>query len=189
MHGIRSLACLMLMLLLFLPATILADTTPADTCAGQYPGDLNSDGVIDSLDLTFFWDYWWMDGPSPSQRANADINGDCHITDGDYYYLDAFLNEAGPAPASCTCIQPIPCACVAGDANNTGSVNITDVVHMISYIYAGGHAPASRCAGDTNCDCKISISDAVAVILFIWQGDSLNCQNCDDWLSHCAPTR
>ncbi len=61
-------------------------------------------------------------------------------------------------------------ACLCGDANNTGSINISDAVFIINYIFAGGAAPALPCLGDANGTGSINISDAVYVINFIFGG-------------------
>lgn len=70
-----------------------------------------------------------------------------------------YLNTAPPAPA-----------CLCGDANGTGSINISDAVFVINYIFAGGAAPNPTCLGDANGTGSINISDAVYIINFIFGG-------------------
>lgn len=61
-----------------------------------------------------------------------------------------------------------PCLC--GDANNTGSINISDAVYVINYIFGGGSAPNPICLGDANGTGNVNISDAVYIISFIFGG-------------------
>ncbi len=64
--------------------------------------------------------------------------------------------------------SPSPCLC--GDANGSGSINISDAVFIINYIFAGGAAPNPICLGDANGTGGVNISDAVHVINFIFAG-------------------
>ncbi len=59
-------------------------------------------------------------------------------------------------------------ACMCGDANNSGSFNISDVVYIVSYIFSGGPAPNPSCLGDADGNASINISDAVYLINFIF---------------------
>lgn len=63
-----------------------------------------------------------------------------------------------------------PVIYVPGDANNDGTVNISDGVYLISYVFAGGSAPVLMVAGDANGDCAVNISDAVYLISYIFSG-------------------
>ncbi|MFA6354532.1 MAG: S8 family serine peptidase, partial [Candidatus Paceibacterota bacterium] len=59
---------------------------------------------------------------------------------------------------------------IAGDANGDGSVDISDAVYLISYIFSGGPAPQPLAAGDANGDGSVDISDAVYLISYIFSG-------------------
>jgi hypothetical protein len=65
-----------------------------------------------------------------------------------------------------------PCQC--GDANSDGTVDISDVVFLISHIFSGGAAPATciyaKGHGDANGDGTVDISDAVFLINRIFSG-------------------
>jgi hypothetical protein len=67
---------------------------------------------------------------------------------------------------------------VCGDANNDGSVDISDAVYLISYIFSGGSAPSPLLAGDANCDHTVDISDVVYLISYIFSGGSAPCTTC-----------
>ena len=60
--------------------------------------------------------------------------------------------------------------CLCGDANGSGSINISDAVYIINYIFAGGAAPNPLCLGDANGTGSINISDAVYIINYIFGG-------------------
>lgn len=71
-------------------------------------------------------------------------------------------NVIPPAnPAFC-----VTCNC--GDANSDGSINISDAVFLIQYIFAHGTAPSPLCQGDANGDGSVNISDAVFLIQYIF---------------------
>ena len=53
---------------------------------------------------------------------------------------------------------------ICGDANGDASIDISDAVFLIAYIFAGGPAPNPLLAGDANCDLAVDISDAVYLI-------------------------
>lgn len=67
---------------------------------------------------------------------------------------------------------------LCGDANNDGSINISDAVYLIAYIFASGPAPNPLLAGDANCDSAVNISDAVYLIAYIFAGGSAPCAAC-----------
>ncbi len=67
------------------------------------------------------------------------------------------------------------CFAMKGDANFTGSINISDAVFLIEHIFAGGSAPIVAGSGDMDCSGLLTISDAVAVISFIFGGGAGSC--------------
>lgn len=70
------------------------------------------------------------------------------------------------------------CEVACGDINGSGSISISDVVHLINYIFAGGEPPASLQAADVNCSGQASISDAVYLIRYIFSGGPAPCAAC-----------
>lgn len=93
------------------------------------------------------------------------------------------IGPAGSAPSCCISeLDPNSCSIDAtfeqldfyecfmcGDVNNSGSLNVSDVIYMINYIFAGG-PPPPYCVGNANGDCVLSISDAVFIINYIFGG-------------------
>jgi hypothetical protein len=67
---------------------------------------------------------------------------------------------------------------ICGDANGSGAVDISDVVYLISYIFAGGPAPNPLKSGDANCDNVVDISDPVYLIAYIFSGGPNPCNLC-----------
>ena len=56
-----------------------------------------------------------------------------------------------------------------GDADNSGGMDISDVVYVISYIFGTGPAPVPiLAAGDATCDTAVDISDCVYLVEFIF---------------------
>jgi len=67
---------------------------------------------------------------------------------------------------------------VCGDANGDATVDISDAVYLIAYIFSGGAAPNPLLAGDANCDSTVDISDAVYLIAYIFGGGTAPCAGC-----------
>jgi hypothetical protein len=78
--------------------------------------------------------------------------------------------------------QPLILAPIAGytcgDASGDATVDISDAVSLIAYIFSGGSAPSPLLAGDANCDSTVDISDAVYLIAYIFSGGSAPCAGC-----------
>jgi hypothetical protein len=67
---------------------------------------------------------------------------------------------------------------LCGDADGSESVDISDAVYLINYIFGGGPAPDPLLAGDANCDGAVDISDAVYLIAYIFSGGPEPCAGC-----------
>jgi subtilisin family serine protease len=62
-------------------------------------------------------------------------------------------------------------AVVRGDANNDGTFNVSDAVHLIGYIFGGGAPPQPRLlTGDADGNGIVNVSDAVYLIGYIFGG-------------------
>lgn len=59
---------------------------------------------------------------------------------------------------------------IRGDANFDGTINVSDAVYIINYIFAGGPSPDPLQSGDANCDGTVNVSDAVYIINYIFAG-------------------
>jgi|GEM_PF-1535238 len=59
---------------------------------------------------------------------------------------------------------------LCSDVNADGTVDISDAVYLIAYIFSGGSAPQPLLAGDANHDGMVDISDVVYLIAYIFSG-------------------
>ena len=67
---------------------------------------------------------------------------------------------------------------LCGDADGSESVDISDAVYLIAYIFSGGPAPIPLASGDASCDGAVDISDAVYLIAYIFSGGPEPCAGC-----------
>ena len=58
---------------------------------------------------------------------------------------------------------------VAGDADHSGSVNISDAIYIINYAFRAGAPPYFMNEADANADCSLNISDAVYIINYAFR--------------------
>jgi len=72
---------------------------------------------------------------------------------------------------------PIPSP-VFGDANGDGTVNVTDVVYLINYLFVGGPPPHPLANGDPNSDCVINVTDIVYLINYLFAGGPEPTEGC-----------
>jgi hypothetical protein len=65
-----------------------------------------------------------------------------------------------------------------GDADGSGTIDISDAVFLIRYIFGGGLPPIPLASGDADCSNTVDISDAVFLISYIFRGGSAphNCR-------------
>ncbi len=66
---------------------------------------------------------------------------------------------------------------ICGDVDASGTVDISDAVAQLMYIFNGGSL-ANPDFGDVNCDQTIDISDVVGLILYIFSGGAAPCSGC-----------
>ena len=67
---------------------------------------------------------------------------------------------------------------ICSNADGSGSLDISDAVFLINFIFGGGPAPNPLEAGDADCSGSINISDAVYLISFIFGGGPAPCATC-----------
>jgi hypothetical protein len=67
---------------------------------------------------------------------------------------------------------------VCGDADGNGTVNVSDAVYLLNYIFAGGPEPDPPAAGDVDCNAIVNISDAVYLLAYVFAGGPEPCANC-----------
>ncbi|MGB5107636.1 MAG: hypothetical protein WBP42_13080 [Candidatus Zixiibacteriota bacterium] len=92
----------------------------------------------------------------------------------------------GPFYVGIEYIEPVnapyahDCDCVIGDADDNTVRNISDVVFIITAIFAAGEYPARLCGGDADGACLVTISDAVYMVNYIFAGGPAPLQ-CELW--------
>jgi len=79
------------------------------------------------------------------------------------------------------------CQAICGDANGDETVNVSDAVAIINYVFAGGEPPDPLLAGDCNCDATCNVADAVWVINYIFAGGYGPCDTNGDEIQDCDP--
>jgi predicted secreted hydrolase len=128
-----------------------------------------------------------VDGaPTYGWAANISVNESDICPGGDIICVHSGSNvelisvalESGPMS------KIAACDCKPGDANGDGTIDISDAVYLIAYIFSGGPAPIPYkiCSGDANCDCTVDISDVVYLISYIFSGGAAPC-TCEGWVS------
>jgi Beta-propeller repeat/Dockerin type I domain len=74
---------------------------------------------------------------------------------------------------------------ICGDANYDGTVNVSDAVYIINYVFVGGNSPNPYASGDTNCDSICNVSDAVWIINYVFVGGFAPCDTDGDDIPDC----
>ena len=141
--------------------------------------------------------YGRLDGDIVYRYAStfASVGNALNVTQQDQ--LTALADSLGYVPASGAFLysQPIPMPEIAntdflfgaataancGDADGSGSVNISDAVYLISYIFGGGPAPSPLGEGDADQNGAVNISDAVYLIAYIFAGGPAPCASALDF--------
>jgi len=72
-----------------------------------------------------------------------------------------------------------------GDSNGDESVNVSDAVHIINYVFAGGDPPDPVESGDANCDDAVNVSDGVWIINFVFSGGYAPCDTDGNGIPDC----
>lgn len=70
------------------------------------------------------------------------------------------------------------CESICGDADGNGSVNISDAVYVLAYVFGGGPPPDPFLEADVDCNGLVNISDVVYLIAYIFGGGIPPCALC-----------
>lgn len=62
------------------------------------------------------------------------------------------------------------CNFLRGDSDNSGSVDLTDPVYVLNYLFRGAQPPKCLDAADANDDGNLDITDAVYILNYLFQG-------------------
>ena len=72
-----------------------------------------------------------------------------------------------------------------GDANNSGGIDIDDVVYLIEYVFQGGPEPIPLESGNADCEGVIDIDDIVYLINYLFLGGYAPCDPDGDGAPDC----
>lgn len=160
----------------FSPAMVLE--TPG-TAVQPVAADLDGDGLLDLAISTYEAPFLYVlrnegernfrEGPSlrtgakPRYPAAGDFDGD-----GD---LDLASVQWGAGEVAI--FENGGCGEILfrrGDSNDDGELNITDAIHLLSFLFIGGDAPPCRKASDANDDGALNLTDGVYSLTFAFLG-------------------
>ncbi len=65
-----------------------------------------------------------------------------------------------------------PGVLMRGDANDSGSINLTDVIYLNNYLFAGGPAPPCMDQADADDSGYINVTDPVYLSRWLFNGGS-----------------
>jgi hypothetical protein len=68
------------------------------------------------------------------------------------------------------------CTYICGDANRDETINVGDVVYLVSYLYKGGAEPLPAEAGDCNRDQNVNVGDVVYLVNYLYKNGSPPCE-------------
>ncbi len=74
---------------------------------------------------------------------------------------------------------------VCGDVNDDESINVSDAVYIINFVFVGGNAPDPLESADVNCDGSVNVSDAVYIINYVFVGGNHPCDTNGDTIPDC----
>lgn len=135
----------------------------------------------------YYWSFLGGDLP-PGITFNGDTAGTLTGTPtyAASYFFTLALHDAGvPAEVDTVYgvrlrIHPPPVESLCGDADGNGSVNLTDVVVLIAYIFGMGEPPSPLLVGDVDCNTVVNLSDAVYLVAYIFGAGLPPCDACTE---------
>ncbi|MEA2030055.1 MAG: S8 family serine peptidase [candidate division Zixibacteria bacterium] len=63
----------------------------------------------------------------------------------------------------------------AGDVNNSGGINVSDVTYLVTYLFNSGPAPIPYATGNVNCSDGVNVSDVTYLVSYLFQGGPEPC--------------
>ena len=118
---------------------------------------------------------WWI----PDYPVNSDLD----------YFMDIFHQQNVPdefVPSTQTYLPGYPIYTVVeyailidvldyrGDVNGDGSIDMGDIVFLISYIFRQGDPPVPFSVGDVNCDRVVGLGDIVFLISYLYREGTIS---------------
>jgi hypothetical protein len=69
-------------------------------------------------------------------------------------------------------------AYVCGDVDGNSTVNVSDIVMLINFVFGDGGPPEPMAAGDVDCNETVNVSDIVYLIAFVFGDGAEPCADC-----------
>ena len=69
-------------------------------------------------------------------------------------------------------LEPHNARFLRGDSNDDGSVDVSDAVAVLGYLFQGGNAPYCADAADANDDGSVDIGDPIVILRSLFQGSA-----------------
>lgn len=103
----------------------------------------------------------------------------CNPEDGDFRVTGT--SPCLPSQNDCAALmgaETIGCEAFCGDVDGSGSINISDAVYLLCYIFGECPPPLDDHSGDASCDGRTNITDCVYLIYYIFGGGQEPCASC-----------
>lgn len=69
---------------------------------------------------------------------------------------------------------------ITGDANNTGTINSADIIHLVNFVFKSGPPPLPCIAsGDVNCSGNVTSADVIGLVNFVFKSGAAPCDVCN----------
>jgi hypothetical protein len=67
--------------------------------------------------------------------------------------------------------------CLIGDVNGSGSINSSDVIYLVAYVFKAGPEPVCTDgkSGDVNCSGSVTAADVIYLVNFVFKGGPAPC--------------
>jgi len=69
----------------------------------------------------------------------------------------------------------VPGLCVYGDANANGTVNLSDIIYLVNYVFKGSIPPCPEKAGDANKNNAVNLADIIFLVNHVFKGGPAPC--------------
>lgn len=121
----------------------------------------------------------WISYLAPQAGINGNMSADplfCDTAAGDFHLQGN--SSCAPANNSCGVLigaLPVGCEWGCGDVDGSGTIDVVDAVHLVSYLFNYGSEPLDMNSGDVNGDGHLNIADVVYLINYIFIGGPAPC--------------